>query len=76
MRLLGRPRLRVCVILVSIAGISVILAFVRPEIDAADAQRIATNPLFVALAKDHPESPRPQYLHTVTEAAFSINPSP
>jgi hypothetical protein len=44
-----------------IAGMAVLLAFSRPTtpvIDAADATRIATDQLFVDLAKDHAESPQ------------------
>jgi len=61
MRLSWKPCLRVRGLLALVAGMAVLLAFIRPTtqvIDAADATRIATDQLFVDLAKDHSESPQ------------------
>jgi hypothetical protein len=61
MRSLWKPRFRLWSLLALIAGMALLLAFLRPDtrmIDAADARRIATSRLFVDLAKDHPESPK------------------
>jgi hypothetical protein len=65
MRLLWKPRLRLWGLLALIAGLAVLLAFIRPTtqvIDAADATRIASDQLFLDVAKDHSESPKILYL--------------
>jgi hypothetical protein len=65
MRLLWKPRLRLWGLLALIAGLAVLLAFIRPTtqvIDAANATRIATDQLFLDVAKDHSESPKILYL--------------
>jgi hypothetical protein len=51
-----------------IAGIAILLTFVRPTtraIDAADALRIATSQLLVDSAKDHAGSPRIHYVNVM-----------